>query len=57
MKTKLNEALTELKLSHMDFRPSLKEVLNELKTKEINCVSTKVISDIKSTIKDSTHKS
>ena len=44
MKTNLNEALNELKLSYSNFRPNLNEVLADLKIQEVKYYRTKVIS-------------
>ena len=44
MKTNLNEALNELKLSYSNFHPNLNEVLADLKMQETKYYRTKVIS-------------
>ncbi|MBC3845627.1 hypothetical protein H8K90_04500 [Winogradskyella echinorum] len=56
METSLNIALIELKLSQTKFRPSLSEVLNELKKKEARCYQTKVISISETIINKSSKK-
>ena len=43
MKTNLNEALNELKLSYSNFHPNLNEVLADLKMQEAKYYRTKVI--------------
>ena len=52
MKTNLNEALNELKLSYSNFHPNLNEILADLKTQEANYHRTKVISLTQAVIKN-----